>query len=514
VKTCIVVLVALLVNPALGAAEPTVSVAGGQMRGATLAKGGAAFKGIPYAEPPVGNLRWREPMPKKPWRGVREATRFGAICPQVRVRGLVADAAEIDEDCLSLNVWTPEWPSKSRKPVMVWIPGGGNINGGSNVTAYDGDHLVRRGVVVVSLNYRVGSLGFFSHPELTRESRHRTSGNQGFLDQIAALKWVRDNIAAFGGDPNNVTVFGCSAGCLNAGLLLTSPLAKNLFHRVIGQSGPITLVLNAPALREAENEGEKLAARWKLPPGASLKDLRAVPVADVVSAQSNGASSNFGVVIDGYVFRKDPAAVFASGQQHRMPLLLGNTSRETIPSSNSPEDLEKAIGEASGPLSERAQRLYAGAADSIYGTPVDQWRTDTSFRCGSIVQLVWHASAGNTAFQYEFARTPLGRESLGATHCSDVSYVFGTLARGIWGVGPPARATSVDEQLADVIQQYWTNFAKTGDPNGSNLPKWPRFDLSTRAYVQFTDAGAVAKAGLRREFCQVFMEHVQRGMTK
>ena len=201
-----------------------------------------------------------------------------------------------DEDCLSLNVWTPEWPSKSRMPVMVWIPGGGNIAGGSNLPVYDGERLARRGVVVVSLNYRLGSFGFFSHPELTRESSHHASGNQGILDQIAALKWVRANIAKFGGDAKNVTMFGCSAGCLDAGLLMTSPLSKELFHRAIGQSGPIMLVLvTRPRCARRKSEGEKLAARWKLPPGASLKDLRAVPVADIVNAQPNSPSPNFGV---------------------------------------------------------------------------------------------------------------------------------------------------------------------------------------------------------------------------
>ena len=170
-----------------------------------LDKGGAVFKGIPYAQPPVGDLRWREPMPVKPWIGLRDATRFGAICTQIPIRGMVPDGAEIDEDCLSLNVWTPEWPSNSRMPVMVWIPGGGNFAGGSNLPVFDGDRLARRGVVVVSLNYRLGSFGFFSHPELTRESSHRASGNQGILDQIAALNGFASNIASFGGDSKNVT---------------------------------------------------------------------------------------------------------------------------------------------------------------------------------------------------------------------------------------------------------------------------------------------------------------------
>jgi para-nitrobenzyl esterase len=233
-----------------------------------------------------------------------------------------------------------------------------------------------------------------------------------------------------------------------------------------------------------------------------------------LTAQPTSPPPSFGVTIDGYVFPKSPAAVFAAGQQHRIPLLLGNASREHIPLSRPPEDLGKAIADAYGSLSERGQALYAGPADPIYGTPVDQWRTDTSFRCASILQLVWHASAGNPTFEYEFARTPSGRESLGATHCSEVSYVFGTLNLGIWGVGPPARATSVDEQIADAIQRYWTNFAKTGDPNGANLPKWPRFDVVTRGYLQFTDAGPVVKEGLRRQFCDLFIENAKRSMAK
>jgi para-nitrobenzyl esterase len=496
---------------------PVVAVTGGQVRGAMLDRGGAVFKGIPYAQAPVGDLRWREPMPVKSWGGVRDATAFGAICAQAS-NPLVRNAAEVSkEDCLYLNVWTPEWPTSAKRPVMVWIPGGGNFAGGSN--SDDGEALARRGVVLVTFNYRLASFGFFSHPELTRESRRHASGNQGILDQIAALQWVRDNIAKFGGNPNNVTMFGNSAGALDAGVLMTSPLSKGLFRRAIGQSGPVVLAGDPLPLPQAERRGEKLAMGWNLASTASLKDLRAVSAPVILKAQPDYFRNveqnperfpNLGITVDGYVFPKQPAAVFAAGQERRVPMLLGNTSREVIPGSTPPQDLRKAIEEAYGSVAGSAQSLYVGVPDAIYGTAVDQWRTDSSFRCASVAQLLWHAAAGNPAYEYEFARTPAGREALGATHGSDVSYVFGTLVRGIGGVGPRVPATDIDFQISDLMQQYWTNFAKTGDPNGGNLPKWPKFDVTTRAYLQFTDMGTVAKEGLRRPFCDLFIENSGR----
>jgi para-nitrobenzyl esterase len=453
-------------------------------------------------------------MPVKPWTGVRGATTFGAMCAQAS-SPMVRNAAEISkEDCLFLNVWTPEWPAKSRKAVMVWIPGGGNFAGGGNVPF---EVLVRRDVVLVSLNYRLASFGFFSHPELTRESPHHASGNQGILDQIAALRWVRENIGKFGGDPSNVTIFGQSAGSVDISALLTSPLSKGLFRRAIGQSGPAILAGEPLTLSQAEKRGETLTAGWELPARASAKDLRAVSAADILTAQPNyfgNPQPNLGITIDGYVFPKKPAEVYATGQEHAVPLMLGSNSREQIPGSALHSDLKTAIKEAYGPLAERAQALYVGLADPVYGTPTDQWRTDTSFRCATVAQLAWHAAAGNPTFQYEFARTPPGREAVGATHSSEVSYVFGTLAQGIRGGGPPARATDVDMQISDMMQQYWTNFAKTGDPNRGNLPQWPKFSVSTRAYLQFTVAGPVAKEGLRRPFCELFVANVRRLMAK
>jgi para-nitrobenzyl esterase len=495
---------------------PVVRVTGGKVRGAMLEKGAAVFKGIPYAQPPVGELRWREPIPVKAWTGVREVTAFGPVCAQRP--GIIPNAAEISrEDCLYLNVWTSEWPSGSRRPVMIWIPGGGNSAGGSSSEGYDGEPLAKRGIVLVTINYRLGSFGFFAHPALTNESPHHASGNQGILDQIAALKWVRDNIAGFGGDPNNVTIFGESAGSLDVSVLMTSPLAKGLFRRVIGESGAVILVGDPLTLRQAEQRGVEFAARWKLPPSAPVQDLRAVPAATILAAEPNYNATpppNLGITVDGYVFPKPPEQVFASGQEHRVALLLGSNSREQVPGSLAPQDLAKAIEQAYGPLAPKAQALYVGTPDPLYGTPVQQWATDTSFRCSAVVQLMWHAAAGNASFEYEFARFPPGRETLGATHASELAHVFGTVKLNFFGVGPPAKATAVDSQISDVMQQYWTNFAKTGDPNGGSLPRWPEFDSSARAYVQFTDAGPVPKEGLRRPFCDLFIENAKRLMPK
>jgi para-nitrobenzyl esterase len=236
-----------------GAAQepPIVTITGGKIRGSALSRG-AVFKGIPFAAPPIGDLRWREPSAMKPWPGLRDATNFGARCMQ--------NGVGVSEDCLYLNVWTPEWPPKSLKPVMLWIHGGGNFAGASSDAIFDGENFARRGVVLVSANYRLGVFGFFAHPELTAESPHHASGNYGLMDQVAALKWVHDNVANFGGDPRNVTIFGESAGALDINVLLTSPLTKGLFERLIGESGP---VVAPPSLPEGEKKGLGVAANLK-----------------------------------------------------------------------------------------------------------------------------------------------------------------------------------------------------------------------------------------------------------
>jgi para-nitrobenzyl esterase len=496
---------------------PIVAVSGGRIQGARLPGGGAIFKGIPYAQPPVGPLRWREPWPVKSWPDLRAALSFGPACAQTP-QLLPEVASTSKEDCLYLNVWTPAWPGGSRKPVMVWIPGGGNFAGGASRPIHDSDSLARYGLVLVTLNYRLGVFGFFSHHQLTRESAHHASGNQGILDQIAALKWVRDNISKFGGDPRNVTIFGESAGSLDVSVLMTSPLSKGLFRRAIGESGAVILAGDPLTLVQAEQRGESQAARWRLPAAPSLSDMRAITAVDILNVEPNYLEAlppNGGITVDGYVFPTAPAKVFAAGQEHRVALLLGNNSLERLPGSFLPTDLKQAITEEYGPLAERALPLYATATnDPDYGTPTQQWGTDTSFRCAAVEQLLWHAAAGNPTYEYEFVRVPSGRELVGAVHASDLPYVFGTLDKGVpYPLPPPVPPTvigEVDWQVSKVMQQYWTNFAKTGNPNGAGLPEWPRFDAASRAYMQFTAPGPVLKAALRRPYCDVFIDNVKR----
>ena len=523
--TFVVMCVAFAIPAGAANSGPIVKVTGGQVRGATLDKVGAVFKGIPFAQPPVGTLRWREPIPVKPWAGVRDATAFGPLCAQVQSpspNAAQASNAELsDEDCLYLNVWTPEWHGKSQRPVMVYIHGGGNLGGGSSEATYDGESLARHGVVLVSVNYRLGIFGFFSHPALTQESPHHASGNQGILDQIAALKWVHENVASFGGDVNNVTIFGESAGSLNVSVLMTSPLSRGLFQRVIAQSGSVVELGDPLTLPEAEKRGERAAANWKVPAGASVADLRAVSAADILRAEPDYFAAfsklfpNLGITVDGYVLPQAPAEAYAKGNQHHVGLLHGSNSRDRFPPVPPPKDLKKAIEEAYGPIAGRALELYLGGVDPLYGTPANQWAGDTSFRCAAVEQLAWHAAAGNPAYQYEFARVSPGREAYGATHAAELPYVFGTLDHPIVIPGLPAQvANDVDTQVSAVMQQYWTNFAKTGDPNGGQLPLWPKFDTSTRAYIQFLDTGPVAKAGLRSPYCDLFMENVERLRAK
>ncbi len=512
--------------------SPLAAVNSGQLRGVLLDSGGAVFKGIPYAQPPVGNLRWREPQRVESWTGVRDAVSFGPPCAQNSGNRPMANS---QEDCLFLNVWNSEWPAKTKKPVMVWFHGGGNYGGTASSAASDGESLARHGVVLVSVNYRLNIFGFFAHPELTKESPHHASGNYGLMDQVAALKWVHDNIAKFGGDPANVTIFGQSAGAVDVNVLMTSPLAKGLFERVIAESGTVTRnpdeatlgmtalgalmklksgpvsSSDAPTLAEAEKTGEQLTA------GKNLTDLRALPMEELLKLVAGPRLSigpANGVVADGWVFPKPPAQVFASGEEQKVPLLMGSNSRERTPP-GTPADLGKAMVGAMkdmyGPLAPRAFALYAINAsaapepDPLYGGQAAQWTVDTMYRCPVVAELLWHAAAGNAAYEYQFDRAAPGREAAGATHGAEVSYVFGRLG---------ANYAQADRDLSSAIEEYWTNFAKTGNPNGASLAVWPKFDSTARGYIEFTDNGPVAREGLRRPFCDLYVENVKRLLSQ
>ena len=538
--------------------NPVVSVSAGQLRGAVTADGVAVFKNIPFAQPPVGDLRWREPLPAKAWTGVRDATAFGPMCHQNDNRN-----TPHSEDCLQLNIWTPQWPMTASVPVMVWFHGGGNTAGSGVEPLFNGENFARHGVVLVTANYRLGILGFFAHPDLTKESAHNASGNYGLMDQIQALRWVQENIARFGGNPANVTIFGESAGAADVNMLLASPLTKGLFVRVIAESGPASA---QTLLADAEKRDVAWAATLGITGDGALAKLRAIPDTDLMAkiapagrgapgapaalagrggvgapgapaapaapgtAPARGAAPAPGmpgmgpmgpvqsIIVDGWVLPEQPTKIYADGREQKVALMIGNNSQEMQGGRGvtSSADLRPAISQRFGPLADRAIAAYGlnGAGepqpDPENGNIMTQWTTDSSFRCGAVQELVWHTAAGNPGYEYQFSRTVHGQEAQGAAHASEIPFVFGTLS--VWQ--NMRQYNESDQQYSAMMQQYWLNFAKTGDPNGGNLVKWPKFDQAARAYIDFTDAGAVAKEGLRRQVCDVHIENTKRQMTQ
>ena len=495
--------------------EPTAAVTGGQIRGRALGAG-AVFQGVPYAEAPLGDLRWREPRPVKAWTGVRDATKYGATCAQIDARWNKKAADLGSEDCLFLNIWTADWPAKSGKPVMFWIHGGGNMGGsalgqGGIEPPFDGEALSKHSAVVVTINYRLGVLGYLAHPELSKESGHKGSGDYGLMDQIAALKWVRDNIAKFGGDPANVTIFGQSGGAQDVGLLMTSPLSKGLFQRVIEESGTmIGSGRTTKTLADAEKFGLKFAEQLKAPADGTFAYLRKLPVEEVLKASPPYGGGMIGPSIDNYVIPKSGAEVFASGQQHRVGLLIGTNAREhAFP--GKPEELPKAIEEFYGPqFAPKALELYGFAGKpqaKVYepwGDVGSQFITDTQLRCATVQQAEWQFNAKLPIYQYEFSH-PFPESKRGAPHSGELRYVFGVL---------PGTPSESEKKISNDIETYWTNFARTGDPNGNGLPVWPKFDTQARRYMELTDNGPVAKETLRRDYCELFQEFVKARLAK
>ena len=491
-------------------ADPVVLVTGGRIQGRLLPSG-AVFKGIPYAAPPVGELRWREPAPVKPWPGTLTTIEYGAPCAQIASGWNDKVAAAGKEDCLYLNIWTTEWPPKVKKPVMFWIHGGANMGGSAMGAAgieppFDGESLSRRGVVVVTINYRLGVFGFLAHPELSIESPRKSSGNYGLMDQIAALKWVRDNIVRFGGDLANVTVFGQSAGGHDTGLLMTSPPARGIFHKAIAQSG--TVIIGArltPTLARLEQAGVALAQKLNAPATGAIKFLRSLPAAEILKgspAYGGGGPNRPEPNIDGYIITRQPAQVFRNGGQAPIPFILGNNGRERAVQGGA-EGLKKAIADFYGPLAEKAFRLYEQPPlYEPWGDANAQCATDTQFRCSTVQIANWH-SAKFPTWEYEFTR---GYEPRGASHSWELQYMFGNLLEG---TGDPK-----DRTLSDQMQIYWTNFAKTGNPNGSGLPEWPKLDPKEKAYLELAADGPVIRKGLRVPFCSLFGEKLEQDLSR
>jgi para-nitrobenzyl esterase len=457
----------------------TAKVSGGEVQGA-VSNNISSFKGIPFAAPPVGDLRWKAPQPVKPWSGVKQADAFAPGCMQDPALATFMRApTNFSEDCLYLNVWTPAKTGSEKLPVMVWIYGGGFGAGATNAALYDGTNLARKGVVIVSTAYRVGPFGFLAHPELSRESG-KGSGNYGLQDMIAALRWVKNNIAQFGGDPSRVTIFGESAGGIAVSMLAASPPAKGLFHRVISESGgsfaPVRLANeggeNVPTLRLAESTGKTFLESL----GANdIKAARALTAEQIQKGLGSGLTASIGrfwPTADGDVLIGDQYELYQAGRFNDTPVLIGTNSDEgamfTRPGVT-PEAFEKQIRAGYGPRADVILNAYPHDTDAeVFRSSKDIFR-ESAFAWHTWVWARLQSQKGKgKAFVYYFDhRTPTSPD--GANHGSEISLVFGNL--GAFG-GPPQ---SGDKELSDLMSSYWVNFAKSGDPNGGGLPMWPAF---------------------------------------
>lgn len=467
----------LLASPLACALPQPVRTATGLVSGVSLPRGVTAFEGIPFAAPPVGKLRWQPPQPATAWQGVRKADHFGPSCMQSISTHRIGPwskefltQSQPSEDCLYLNVWTPARTAGQKLPVMVWIYGGGFTSGSTDLGIYNGAHLAQKGVVLVSVSYRVGPLGFLAYPGLTQESPHHSSGNYGLLDQIAGLRWVRRNIAAFGGDPGNVTIFGQSAGGFSVDLLLQSPLARGLFARAIIMSGPPSLQMSRlsgdHSLAGAEQAGQQYAASL----GAhTLAGLRALPAARLLEGKS---PTGFGPIRDGWV------------------LPSGNRPLAPVPVMNGMVADDIGIGDYGfGPPPNNTVAAWQNTAEKRYGAEAKQFLTLYPVTAGQNVAAERKASARDRArvallqwaaaqqkrsgrvYTYYFDHVlpwPQHPE-FGAFHSSEIPYVFHNLDK----LNRPW--TAVDHKLANELSSYWVNFAKTGNPNGSGLPEWPAY---------------------------------------
>jgi para-nitrobenzyl esterase len=481
------------------AASIAVHTASGDLEGDSLAAGGNVFKGIPYAAAPTGIRRWQSPQPVMAWKGSRMATAYGASCEQPAQGWNDSLLASMSEDCLYLNIWTPAVRPNVRLPVMVWIHGGAFVGGSGTDPIFAGDELIKQGVVLVTLNYRLGIFGFYAHPDLTRDSEHHSSGNFGLEDQIAALQWVATNIAAFGGDAKNITVFGQSAGGMSVVTLLASPLSKGKFQRAIIESGAI---LGGPPMQrtqDAEISGSEFAGV------DGLRSLRELPATELLkrfgSFIATHRQTRLGPIVDGYVLNADPNEVFRQHRENKTPLIIGNNAREGF-GHTSEEALPDAIKQFYGADTGAASFYLTG--DSVLGTPAAQWVTDTSFRCSAVVAAARHAAGGASVYEYQFEQSIPGREADGAAHSYELPYVFGNLLPAGALAGQYGAA---DRQLSNAMLAYWTNFAKHGDPNGTGLPIWPKLTAPVGAYMRLSSAlanDAQPAAGLRRPQCRLF----------
>lgn len=502
-----------------------VKTSNGVVEGAgRQASGVRIFRGIPFAQPPTGDLRWREPQPVKGWPGVRQAMKFGSRCTQQPIFGDMNFRSEgMSEDCLYLNVWTPAKSDKERLPVLVYFYGGGFVAGSGDEPRYDGESIAAKGFVAVTVNYRLGVFGFLAHPELTKESPHHAAGDYGLLDQTAALRWVRQNIAAFGGDPKRITIGGESAGSASVSAQMASPLSKDLFAGAIGESGSVLSTMSSVPLSQAEQEGVRFGSSVG---ATSLAALRALTPQQIMDATKQPLG-RFPITVDGYFFPEDPASIYASGRQAHVPLLVGWNSEEMTwrallrGKEPTPENYTQAVREQLGAHADEALRLYpATTRDEVIESATDL-AGDRFIGYSTWKWFDLHVKTGGSpVFRYFYThpRPPMTPQMAGATpglaggvvrgsnngavtmppargavHSAEIEYALGNLSTNkvyAW--------TPEDYKVSELMEAYFANFIKKGDPNGAGLPAWPAVTKGSPVHIMRLDVEPRAEADEHR----------------
>ena len=487
----------------LNGEAPRVKIANGELEGVNES-GIKTFKGVPFAAPPVDKFRWREPQPVQNWSGIRKADKFGPRAMQLPVFGDMNFRSDgMHEDCLYLNVWTPAKTGSEKLPVLVYFYGGGFMAGDGSELRYDGESMARKGIVAVTVNYRLGIFGFLSHPELTKESPHHASGNYGLLDQSAALQWVQKNIAAFGGDPKKITIAGESAGSFSVSAQMASPLSKNIIAGAIGESGSLLGLSPTASLKEAEKAGADFGTSIK---ANSLADLRAMPADQLLKATANAGFGRFPICVDGYFFPKSPLEIFEKGEQAHVPLLVGWNSQEMvyqmIMGQDKPtlDNYKKTVEKLYGDKSAEAMTVYSAsndeeaeqvatdlASDRFIGFSTWKWSDVQSKTGGKPVYRYLYARprpqmrsemgnaraglAGGVIKDTSANKPPAMPPARGAVHSAEIEYALGNLSTNrVYDWQPE------DYKVSEIMQALFANFIKTGNPNGLGVPEWPAVD--------------------------------------
>ncbi|WP_224999410.1 carboxylesterase/lipase family protein [Cesiribacter sp. SM1] len=531
-KKLILLLLAVLVIPQAFAqsnknssAANRVKTANGVVEGVTEKSGIRSFKGIPFAQPPVGELRWREPQPPKNWQGVLKADKFG---PRAMQRPIFGDmnfrSNGMSEDCLYLNVWTPAKSGQERLPVLVYFYGGGFMAGDGSEPRYDGESMAQKGIVALTINYRLGVFGFMAHPELTKESPHNASGNYGLMDQQAALQWVQQNIAAFGGDPSRVTIAGESAGSYSVSAQMASPLSRDMIAGAIAESGSLLSLQPITPLAQAEEYGVKFAG---IVGANSLAALRAMPAEQLLEATAKPETPRFSAILDGYFFPSAPVEIFKRGEQAKVPLLAGWNSEEMSyrallgQDAPTPENYRKTVQKLYGERAEEVLKLYPGTTEAEVLQSATDLAGDRFIGYSTWKLIDVHATTSNQpVYRYYYTRPrPAMRAEMGdaapglaggvvkssdknavkvppaqgAVHSAEIEYAMGNLSTNTVFAWTPE-----DYKVSEIMQNYFANFIKTGNPNGAGLPKWPAVNGEEGAQLMQIDVESGAKPDQNR----------------